>query len=1529
MEAPTIADRQQQVWPLGDYPPPLQLGQVQVLVPDAFVASMQVQQQPEPLQLGFMCGSLPVPTCSPADISDITSSNRNATTEAALIPAISLQSGRAAAPRYRVLPTETDLNTPPPESIESEANFPVSSSHEAAAGSCKGWGGIYLGQPVARKCETLAVNALSGYGDDIDVIAPIDILKQIFKTPYSKARISVAVHRIGRTLILNSGPDDWIEERPGGKIGRKKKSSTKSMESALFSKFVQHSMNGSFCDAESSSQSESQDSQSTSGFEEIVDHDVHTQSRSRMAAQRKGKQRVSLGHHCRRNRVGGGGRFVGEQQRETEFAETECPSEGPQRPPSEGFLRVLFWQFQNLRMLLGSDLLLFSNEKHSAVSLHLLEIERQVTPLMWLDAWLDNVMASIPELAICYHRNGVVQGYELLKTDDIFLVKGLAEDGTAFFHPHVVQQNASTVLRFLQDNCKEDPGTYWLLKNSGEDLMQLFDLSVISKPFASCGETEDKDRAALPSNRGCCDGHYTLPLAMLLYRLTNRLARSKDPADRRRCAKLFGKCLEFMDEQEHLTIRASAHEHVARLILSTYEETGSSLKPLLLEARIANATEAKQSMLGLPCSEEETTSQNLVHSRNETGTECDRNGFTINQPEECSLSENGEASNGLSHAEQLSLTSTESAGSDVSLVACNAASEYNCVEAVGDAQVEEASTAAMEPQKVVRLVPATYSSSKPLRVQADSVSAHLEAVHHISQAIKALRWQRQLQDVGDSYGSQDTLNELPGHTTQLCICGEADCVAVCDFKEIGIGAQMDQKLWGLMLLLGDAYLALGHAYKDEGLLSRALKATELACQVCGAMPPVRDVTNSWNSSGSSKNSAGVSEDILRQASKAKYFRVKGVDSSKSSSESKSKGAQQQIPFWGQLWMFVGDVYVEIQRTLGEGDVTPLEQGSQFEELTMTQEVAKEVKRLKKKIGQLRRSCGICSLTSCSCQSDRASSGNSASSCSSSTPPKYGRKQMKKSTKSYSSMGSDIVKEDNEHSLGTGKSTACKDSINVAKQVEVSDPPKLTKGSGAKSDSPEGKSYPSSTNEKFRSEVPESYTPPDIFSFLTRPVTADWESNLSAAVDCYTAAVYAFAGFTECAGNIESSLRKKGWACNELGRKRLAQGQVKSAEASLALAIDSFREVKDITNVVLVHCNLGHGRRAAAEALASKLPLEDDCKLLTPFVQTIAEAKFLYGEALKYYGSARLELISGGVETISGLWHEVHTQLAHTYLRLGMLLAREDRFVYACRKNTETGRFLGSEDLKERKSGMKDAKSTKDAITKALVLYESLGKFRAQEAAYAQFQLACYHRDSCTRAVKQVDTFGLKKIETSIFQKVKLHASLAELYWQKSLDFYKPETHSDMFLDILMERSSLCFMMAECLGQHQMVEQAMSFLLEGRKALKPFDGGERVDDSVTKGTQGERPSKVTSDKFITHLQKVLKSMLSAALMLGKSDPSISTVNRNWRNQYQDAGISGESSLAKASDILKLKDMYRASLQLQGGADMDQLYRLWIS
>lgn len=42
-------------------------------------------------------------------------------------------------------------------------------------------------------------------------------------------------------------------------------------------------------------------------------------------------------------------------------------------------------------------------------------------------------MASVLELDICYHQNVVVQGNELLKSDDAFLLKGIVGNGTSAF----------------------------------------------------------------------------------------------------------------------------------------------------------------------------------------------------------------------------------------------------------------------------------------------------------------------------------------------------------------------------------------------------------------------------------------------------------------------------------------------------------------------------------------------------------------------------------------------------------------------------------------------------------------------------------------------------------------------------------------------------------------------------------------------------------------------------------------------------------------------------------------------------------------------------------------------------------------------------------------------------------------------------------------------------------------------------------------------------------------------------------------
>ena len=60
-------------------------------------------------------------------------------------------------------------------------------------------------------------------------------------------------------------------------------------------------------------------------------------------------------------------------------------------------------------MLLGSDLPIFGHEGHPTISLKLRDMDRPITVLTGLDYWLDNLMCNVPELAMCFHINGIVQ----------------------------------------------------------------------------------------------------------------------------------------------------------------------------------------------------------------------------------------------------------------------------------------------------------------------------------------------------------------------------------------------------------------------------------------------------------------------------------------------------------------------------------------------------------------------------------------------------------------------------------------------------------------------------------------------------------------------------------------------------------------------------------------------------------------------------------------------------------------------------------------------------------------------------------------------------------------------------------------------------------------------------------------------------------------------------------------------------------------------------------------------------------------
>ncbi|CAH8315299.1 unnamed protein product [Eruca vesicaria subsp. sativa] len=1350
------------------------------------VGTMEIVPPKPPI--GFLCGSIPV-------LAD----NSFPTFSSPLLPSHET----VIAPRYQMVPSKTDLNRPPlltdlplaavriTQDVSKEANVITSN--------------------LSKKCEALAVSGLVDYGDEIDVIAPVDILKQIFKIPYSKARVSIAVQRVGQTLVLNPGPD--VEE--GEKLIRRHNNQpkcTKNVDESLFLNFAMHSVRMEACDCPPEHRPHTE-GQSSSSALPAGENSLHSDPDDRLDnSAGNSKQLKQEGFICEKKKKKSKKSNAHERMvKKTQISEKNQKikpsrdSEKHTRGGSNEFLRVLFWQFHNFRMLLGSDLLLFSNEKYLAVSLHLLDVSEKITPLTWLEAWLDNVMASVPELAVCYHENGVVQGSELLKTNDIFLLKGISEDGTPAFHPHVVQQNGLAVLRFLQSNCKEDPGAYWLYKSAGEDVIQLFDLSLISKSHSS--DENDDSASTLPSmiHSGRSDSLFSL--GNLLYRVGHRLSLSVVPIDRTKCARFLRKCLNILDEPDHMVVRAYAHEQFARLILNHEEEVDLTFESnnvqreveiTDLEEESLDPSTAEHGSEGVIFSEDKLTEEYLGSSISSL--------VSVRQKLEADV---------LPCKGQLSSDSSDSQDShnaESSIV--NSTSETN-----------------------LDLGHVCHATAPLLETTTHLISSKLAAVHHVSQAIKSLRWTRQLQS-SDHEGLFHDI--LPPADFSKCACGDPDCIEVCDIRKWLPTSKLDRKLWNLVLLLGESYLSLGEAYKEDGQLHQALKTVELACSLYGSMPPNYQETmfmSSMNQSVSKTHATAQVEGLEVELSSAQLF-------------------------WAKVWMLVGDIYVQFHIVKGQ-ELSKIAKGASTNQLRMPSEIVKEVQRLKKKLTEYSQNCASCSLVNCSCKSDRANSGSSASSSSSSVPHnrKQNRKLKSKNVASRLSRNDEdehdnvtvenkSIKEEEDMPVGTTKAVP----LNQQKESNSKETPRVKKGG--------------------------------IFKYLKGSKTDNAESNLLAALHCYeeTRKALQLQELPSGCNEFQSLNRKKGWVFNELGRNRLGSKELNKAEDAFANAIVAFKEVCDHTNVVLINCNLGHGRRALAEEMVPKMEaLKRHSAFKNAYEQALETAKLEYRKSLRYYIAAKTELSAATDEASSvpdDLKVEVYTQLAHTYLRFGMLLAKED---------TADGILETSHDSLSNRDLRKHQVSASDAIREALALYESVGEQRKQEAAFAYLQLARYHKDCC---LKFLETQGQE------IQKTKQYALLADRNWQKSMDFYGPESHPSMFLTILMERSSLSFILSNFWQPNSMLEAALSRLLEARHISKTYAESLRTEDPEL------------YSKFWVRTQVVLKRLLTLSLPAAEGG-----------NKSQSSGRSG--------DCRKLRELYKASLKSTSLSDLNTMHILWTS
>ncbi len=109
-------------------------------------------------------------------------------------------------------------------------------------------------------------------------------------------------------------------------------------------------------------------------------------------------------------------------------------------------------------MLIGTDMPIFGGGTHPCLSLRLRDMSKPINVLTGLDYWLDNLMCNVPEVVMCYHLGGLVQKYELIKTDDLPRLPG------SQFKPGIIKDVAQNILSFLKSKATKAGHTYWLFK---------------------------------------------------------------------------------------------------------------------------------------------------------------------------------------------------------------------------------------------------------------------------------------------------------------------------------------------------------------------------------------------------------------------------------------------------------------------------------------------------------------------------------------------------------------------------------------------------------------------------------------------------------------------------------------------------------------------------------------------------------------------------------------------------------------------------------------------------------------------------------------------------------------------------------------------------------------------------------------------------------------------------------------------------------------------------------------------------------
>ncbi|XP_059486132.1 erythroid differentiation-related factor 1 [Neocloeon triangulifer] len=351
---------------------------------------------------------------------------------------------------------------------------------------------------------------------EVDVVSDAENIKKLLKIPYSKGPVSMIVHRVENTLLI----DEFDIHKH---LMRTAESEWKWLRKFFF----EHIM-------------------STLSSKGLYQKDF-----SRDAVQERRLVSKFL-YHSLREAAEMDTPEKGQTSKEDDLQPEGVPMhwsslpepqiEMPDNSVGHEFARNVVWTFEDIQMLLGTDMPIFGGDTHPCISLRLRDMKKPINVLTGIDYWLDNLMCNVPEVVMCYHLDGLVQKYELIKTEDLPHLPG------SKFSPKLIHDVAQNILSFLKSNATTPGHTYWLFKGKNDDVVKLYDLTTLCNNDQNCNE----------------ENPFTVPVAMLLYKVARNMKRHD--SKQHGCIKmLLEHCISLLSKEKHTQVVTSAHYMLADL----------------------------------------------------------------------------------------------------------------------------------------------------------------------------------------------------------------------------------------------------------------------------------------------------------------------------------------------------------------------------------------------------------------------------------------------------------------------------------------------------------------------------------------------------------------------------------------------------------------------------------------------------------------------------------------------------------------------------------------------------------------------------------------------------------------------------------------------------------------------------------------------------------------------------------------------------------------------------------------------------